>query len=148
MNRHQNSGMGQKTGKETEREPFVYSYSAAEQSELRRIREKYRVETSREKKMREIRKLDQRSTSLAAAVSLTVGIVGTLMMGGGMSIAMLMSQSYLAIGIILGLAGIAVLASAYPLYHRVLEKEQGKNREKILRLTDELLDESEKEEQP
>lgn len=130
---------GQKAG--TLPRPFTYSYSTEEQEEIRRIRARYRKETSREQKMRELRELDQKSTSAATAAGISVGIMGTLMMGGGMSIALKMTASFLALGIILGLLGIVVIILAYPVYRKVLERTKKKYADRILQLTDELLDE-------
>ena len=45
----------------------------------------------------------------------------------------------LILGIMVGLAGIVMVAAAYPTYNRVLKKEKKRIAPEILRLTDELL---------
>ena len=67
-------------------EGFSYIYSAKEQDELRRIREKYQRPTEAEEtSMERLRRLDRCTTHRALAVSLTLGILGILIMGFGMS---------------------------------------------------------------
>jgi hypothetical protein len=45
----------------------------------------------------------------------------------------------MVLGILVGLVGLAMAATSYPLYRRTLEKERAKIAPEILRLTDELL---------
>ena len=45
----------------------------------------------------------------------------------------------MAIGIVTGLAGIILIAIAYPVYSRTLQKEREKIAPEILRLSEELL---------
>ena len=42
-------------------------------------------------------------------------------------------------GIVIGLAGIVVVAMAYPIYQKILKKEREKIAPEIIRLTDELM---------
>jgi ABC-type antimicrobial peptide transport system permease subunit len=126
-------------------EEFRYTYSAADQEEIKRIRKKYVAEEAREDKMMQLRKLDAGVTSKATMVSLIVGIVGILIMGTGMSILMtdigkaLGSQMSMIIGVLVGVIGMALACLAYPAYHRTLKAERDKVAPEILRLTDELM---------
>ena len=45
----------------------------------------------------------------------------------------------LIIGIMIGLAGIALVSAAYPVFNRVLKKERERIAPEILRLSDELI---------
>lgn len=119
-------------------EGFRYSYSAREQEELRRIRQKYAP--SEEDKMEYLRRLDRGVTEKAAAVSIAVGVIGTLLMGLGMACVLEWQGRWLAPGIVLGVMGIAILSAAYPIHNHVLRKEREKIAPEILRLTDELLE--------
>ncbi|MGN0658393.1 MAG: hypothetical protein ACI4LA_02180 [Emergencia sp.] len=119
-----------------DREKFSYSYSAREQDEISRIRRKY---VTTEDKMGQLRRLDAGVTEKAAVVSIAVGITGALIMGFGMCCTMVWEGSWFIPGIIIGLAGIAVLAAAYPVYQKVIRKEREKIAPEIIRLTDELL---------
>lgn len=122
-------------------ETFKMTYSARQQEEVEAIRRKYLPpETS---KLDQLRALDAGVSRKAAGRSITVGVIGTLVMGIGMSLLMSefgarLGQWAAPLGIGLGLAGIAMLVSAYPLHQRTLKKEREKIAPEILRLTDEL----------
>ena len=126
---------------------FTYTYSAKEQAELRKIREKYTAPTQSENKMEQLRRLDASVTQKATSVSLALGIIGALILGFGMSLAMtnlgeiLGSHRELAmlIGIVIGIVGIILVCLAYPTYNRIVKKEREKIAPEIMRLTDELM---------
>ncbi len=117
---------------------FNYTYSAKEQEEIRRIREKYAPTDRQEDKMAQLRRLDKNVTKPGAIVSLAVGIVGTLLLGLGMSCVMVWTGWFLP-GIVMGVVGIALIAAAWPLYKRITAKYREKLAPSILRLTDELM---------
>ena len=127
---------------------FRYSYSAKEQEEVKRIREKYAPsEEKEENKLERLRRLDNRATSSAQIVSLVCGIVGTLILGFGMSLVMTELSSILGslrdyamgFGIAIGLVGGILASLAYPAYLYVLRKARKKIAPEILRLSDELM---------
>ncbi|MBC8544339.1 hypothetical protein [Bianquea renquensis] len=119
-----------------DKEKFSYTYSAKEQEEINRIRKKYMAE---ENKMEQLRRLDAGVTEKATAVSIIVGIAGALIMGIGMCCAMVWQGIWFIPGIVIGLAGIVVVAMAYPIYQKILKKEREKIAPEIIRLTDELM---------
>lgn len=124
---------------------FQYTYSAKEQDEIRRIREKY--QSKEEDGISKLRKMDARVSQKATVVSLVLGILGALVMGTGMSLVMtdlgvilgLTGVVGMVIGGFIGLIGIILVALAYPVYNKVLKKEREKIASEILRLTEELL---------
>ena len=120
---------------------FSYKYSAHEQEEIRRIREKYTEKEKSLSKLDIIKKLDKSVTNAATAISLVVGIIGLLVMGTGMSLVMVWGGHYMLAGIIIGLIGIALVAMAYPIYNFVVRTKRKKIAPEILRLTDELIEE-------
>ena len=65
---------------------FEFAYSAAQQEEIKSIREKY-IE-KKEDKMETLRNLDRSATKKGTAVSLAVGIIGALLLSIGMSLTM------------------------------------------------------------
>lgn len=83
------------------------------------------------------RRVDVYMTNKATSVSLAVGVVGTLILGLGMSCAMV--WDLFVPGILIGVAGIVPVALAHPVYKKVLEREKAKIAPKILQLTDELM---------
>jgi len=124
------------------KEGFTFTYSAAQQQEIESIRKKYLPRE--EDKMEQLRKLHAIPTQKAQTASLAVGIIGALIMGTGMSLAMTDIGSALGslamiVGIVVGIAGMALVALAYPLYNRVLKKQRERIAPEILRLSDELL---------
>jgi uncharacterized protein YebE (UPF0316 family) len=127
---------------------FKYTYSSAEQAEVRRIREKYSPkETREEDTLTRLRRLDAEVTNKASAVSLVFGVIGILILGLGMSLIMsdlsvMLGISHplaLTLGIISGLVGGALAALAYPVYNFITNRERKRIAPEILRLTDELM---------
>lgn len=124
------------------KEGFSFTYSAAQQQEIENIRKKYLP--PQEDKMEQLRKLHHSATQKAQAASIAIGVIGTLILGTGMSLFMTKLGSALGnlsmvIGIIVGLTGVVLVALAYPIYNKVLKKERARIAPEILRLTDELL---------
>ena len=130
-----------------ENKGFQYTYSAKEQAELKRIREKYPPPTETEDKMARLRRLDASVTNTAQAVSLVFGIIGALILGIGMSLCMtefgeiLGSHRDMAmvIGIIIGVVGGILASLAYPIYNAIVKAKRKKLAPEIIRLTDELM---------
>lgn len=123
-------------------ENFTFTYSAQQQREVEDIRKKYLPKE--EDKMAQLRKLHAIPTQKAQAASLAVGVIGALIMGTGMSLAMTDIGAALGIfamvlGIFVGIVGMVLVALAYPLYNRVLKTQREKIAPDILRLSDELL---------
>lgn len=124
------------------KEGFSFTYSAQQQKEVEAIRKKYLPRE--EDKMEQLRRLHAVPTQKAQAASLAVGVVGALIMGTGMSLAMTqigaaLGSLAMVIGILVGIVGMVLVALAYPLYNRVLKKQREKIAPEILRLTEELL---------
>ena len=116
---------------------FQYTYSAKEQAEIKRIRSKY--VPKEESKLEQLQRLDASVTQKAAMCAIVTGVVGTLILGLGMSCCMAFSSGWFLPGIVIGLLGIGIVAAAYPLYSFVLKKERKRIAADVLRLTDELL---------
>ena len=123
-------------------ENFTFTYSAAQQKEVEAIRQKYIPRE--EDKMEQLRRLHAVPTQKAQAAALAVGVIGTLIMGTGMSlpktdIGAVLGSLAMVLGIAVGLVGMVLIALAYPLYNRVLKKQRQRIAPQILRLSDELL---------
>ena len=130
--------------KNQDSETFRYTYSAKQQEEINKIRDKYI--TPEEDKMEQLRRLDQSVTKKSGMAALTAGIIGALILGLGMSFAMTdlgeVFGSYrigLIVGIIVGGIGIVLVSCAYPIYNRAIRREREKIAPEILSLTDELM---------
>jgi hypothetical protein len=128
-----------------ENHSFDCTYCAAQQQEVENIRKKYLPKE--ENKMERLRKLDRGATQKAQTHALSLGVIGTLILGTGMSLFMsdlgtmlsLSENAAMLIGIAAGLIGMVLVALAYPVYNRVLKKERARLAPEILRLTDELM---------
>ena len=126
---------------------FSYTYSAKEQAEIRKIREKYAQQSEEKDTMARLRYLDAGVTKKAQAVALVLGILGTLILGSGMSLfmsdlgAMLGLDGTLAmlLGVSIGAVGCVLVGLAYPVYHLVLTRARKRIAPEILRLTDKLM---------
>ena len=118
-------------------EQFNYTYSAKQQDEVKKIREKYVVQE--EDKMEQLRRLDQSVTQKSTMYSLVIGVIGALVMGTGMSCCMVWQGVWFIPGIFVGIIGIALVGCAYPLYNHITKKEREKIAPEIIRLTDELM---------
>lgn len=118
-------------------EQFSYTYSAKQQDEVKKIREKYVVQE--EDKMEQLRRLDQSVTQKSTMYSLVIGVIGALVMGTGMSCCMVWQGVWFIPGIFVGIIGIALVGCAYPLYNHITKKEREKIAPEIIRLTDELM---------
>jgi len=130
-----------------EQNKFSYSYSAKEQAEIKRIRDKYAAPTESEDKMARLRRLDASVTQTAQAVALVFGMVGTLVLGLGMSLVMtdlaeilgLYQNIALIVGILVGILGGLLISLAYPIYNAIVKAKRKRLAPEILRLTDELM---------
>jgi len=123
-------------------ESFSFTYSAAQQAELERIRKKYLPQEP--DKMEQLRRLDRGASQKAQAGAIALGVIGTLVLGTGMSLCMTKLSGFLGgtamfVGIPVGVVGIILIALAYPLYNHILKKERQRIAPEILRLTDELM---------
>ncbi len=151
MNNNEKHSRTDESRPQNEGNGFNYTYSAKEQAELKRIRDKYIADTrsSETDKMAEIRRLDASVTQGASVFALCVGIIGALIMGFGMSLIMTNLKDFFSmngttamiVGIIVGLVGMALVLVAYPLYQYISEKKRRKVAPEILRLTEELMNE-------
>ena len=127
------------------KEGFSFTYSAEQQKEIEAIRKKYLPKEA--DKMQQLRTLHAVPTQKAQAWAIAIGVIGALIMGTGMSLAMTELGEMLGshrefamlIGIVIGIVGMVLVALAYPIYNRVLKKQREKIASEILRLSDELL---------
>ena len=117
-----------------ENQTFSFTYSAKQQEE---VRQKY--QPAQPDKMEQLRRLDESATRPGMIVGLSMGTVGTLVLGLGMSCAMVWAGELFLPGIVIGLAGIAMVALAYPLYLAITRRQRKKIAPEILRLSDELM---------
>ena len=125
---------------------FQYTYSAREQAELKRIRDKYTAPAEVEDKMARLRRYASVTRS-AQTVALVFGVIGTLLLGFGMSLVMtelseilgISGNEAMLIGITVGVVGGVLAGLAYPIYCAIAKAKRKKLAPEIIRLTDELM---------
>ena len=131
-----------------EKNGFSYTYSAKDRAEIKRIREKYTHPKKEESTLERLRRLDASVTQRAQAASLICGVLGALILGFGLSLALspvfatmlgLGQLTAILLGSLTGILGCIPTALAYPVYLRVLAAERKRVAPEILRLTDDLM---------
>ena len=122
---------------------FNYKYSAPTEEERREIdsiRRQYAPQEKTETKLERLRRLDGLVKNTAIIWSLVLGVVGTLVLGLGLT--MILEWDIWLWGIVLMVVGSVPMSIAYPVYKWVLKKYKNRYGEEILRLSEELLNES------
>lgn len=118
---------------------FRYTYTAPteeERREIESIRAAYRKD-GRSEKLERLRRLNARVKNAAMSVALTLGVLGLLVFGLGMT--MILEWGILAGGVAVSAAGVLPMAAAAPAYNFVLRRGKEKYGEEIVRLSEELL---------
>lgn len=121
---------------------FTYTYSAKENKEIQEIRKKYLPQV--ESKLDELKRLDEQAQNSGMIESLCAGIIGTLIFGLGMCLAMQVIGTgivMMVLGILFGLVGMVGMLFAYPVYRKKQKKAKEKLAPRILELTEELYQE-------
>ena len=133
--------------KNQENSGFSYTYSAKEQEELKRIRAKYEKKPEEEDKLTRLRRLDASVTQTAQIAAITLGVIGALVLGFGMSLCMTNLADMLdmgritamIVGIIVGVIGGVIASLAYPIYNLIVRIKREQIAPEIIRLADELM---------
>ena len=110
-----------------------------QKQQIEKIKNSY-TDTQKElTKFDELKTLDKKVKNPAKIFAYTYGTVGSLVLGTGMCLAMKIIGNLMPLGIVIGLAGIAMVATAYPLFNRILNKRKAKYKDEILAKSNELL---------
>jgi len=126
---------------------FEYKYVAPtneERKEIENIKNSYLTQSSfTDSKLNKLRKLDGKVKNIPVIISLVLGIVGTLIFGLGMSMAL--EWNLTLWGIIVSAVGFVPTICAYPAYKFWSKNLKKKYSAEIINLSNELLnDEKEK----
>ena len=121
---------------------FEYTYAAPterERKEAEEIRKRYSSDEGEEcgDKLERLKRLDEKAKRPPMIWALSLGIVGTIIFGGGMAMALEMGQYVW--GTLVSVVGLAPVIAAYPVHRKLLKKYKDKYAEEILRLSDEIL---------
>lgn len=114
---------------------FSYSYSAERQREIESIVEKYAPKE--EDGMEKLRRLDKSAERPGMIISITSGVIGTLALGLGMCCTLEWTDLF-AVGVVVGVIGIALIIAAYPLFVKITKRRREKLAPTILKMSEEL----------
>lgn len=104
---------------------------------IERIRASY---TEKEvTKLDELKQLDKKVKCPAQIFAYVYGSVSSLVLGTGMCLAMKIIGNSMALGIIIGVVGIALTLTTYPIFKAILKRRKEKYASQIFELTDSLL---------
>ena len=121
---------------------FDYTYSAPteeEKREIEAVRRGYVPEQNKQDAMSRMRALDKKVRRPAEIIAYVLGIIGTLVFGTGMCMEMEAIGGGLVAGIIVGIAGVLILAFNYKIHKAILNARKKKYGGEILKITEELL---------
>lgn len=112
-----------------------------EKEVVKNIQEEYLTKPNEVTKLEELKRLDRKVKSPAEIFAYTYGVVGSLVLGLGMCLAMKVIGNLMPLGIVIGILGIAMVSTTYPLYSKILSKRKNKFAEQIIAKSNELLNE-------
>ena len=122
---------------------FSYTYSAKENEEVQRIRDRY-TQTSRTE-MDELKELDAKVHRPANVFAYSFGSISAIIMGTGMSLVMTDIGADIGIadamvtGVIVGIIGMLMVIANYPIYKRILGSRRKKYADEIMALSDNIM---------
>lgn len=116
---------------------FKYNYSSSENEEAKRIRNKYIPKE--ESKLEILKTLDRKVQNAGIAQSLILGMIGCMIFGIGICMALEAIAGGILFAAACGVSGLAIMLTAYPVYRYISVKTKNKFAPKILELSDELL---------
>lgn len=114
-----------------EDEKYSYRFSKRDEEELKNLKDKY---VAREKTpLEQVRDIESEVNKQASIPSYTIGIIGSIVLGIGMCFTMVWTQ-FFALGIVIGIIGIAIIAMNYPLYVRRIQKLRKAQAERVAKI--------------
>lgn len=111
---------------------------------IENIKKSYESETPAKTKLAELKELDKKVKTPVRVFAYVFGIIGALVLGTGMCLAMKVIGDLMILGIIIGIVGIAMVSVCYPIYQRLLDSRKAKYKDAIIAKSNELLNDSEK----
>ncbi|MBQ8435642.1 MAG: dihydropteridine reductase [Oscillospiraceae bacterium] len=114
---------------------------------VQKIRTQYMEKDSSEKNLDLLRKLDAEVKRPANVFGYVFGSISAIIMGAGMSIVMtdigqqLGISNTMPLGIIIGVVGMLMAISTYPIYKNILASRKEKYADRILELSERIMNE-------
>lgn len=107
-----------------------------QQQYVEKITNQYRA--PEENRLAQLRKLDAKVKRPAKIFAWIFGAAGALILGCGMCMAMEVIGGGIALGVIIGMAGIAVVSANYPIYSAMLSARKSKYADEIMSMGREI----------
>lgn len=129
----------------TNNNEFNYKYSAPsieERKEIESIRNGYLAPDIRTTKLETLRKLDFKVKNTPIAMSLIIGVIGSLIFGLGLT--MILEWLLYIYGVVVCILGLIPVILAYPIYLKSTRNMRQKYSDEIIRLSNELLSDDKK----
>ena len=105
------------------------------------IRKQYQPKSETESKLEKLHKLDGAVRRPAEIFAYAFGVLGALILGVGMCLAMEVIGDLMPVGVAVGVVGIAMVVANYFIYRTILKSRRKKYADKVLSVSDELLHE-------
>ena len=126
---------------------FVYNYSAPtedERREIEDIKKQYDGGQVKKDNLTRLRELDKRVKRPPLIVSILLGVVGVLIFGTGLTMALEWVQYVgYAWSVVVMVVGIVPVAAAHPVRKAMVKSNKKKYGDEIIKLSNELLNEKE-----
>ncbi len=125
-----------------QKDKYTYTYTAPTEEERRqieRIRREYTGKVATQDGFFRLKSIEKTIKKTSTAVAVSIGTVGVLLFGGGMSAALVWQNYILGIG--LSAVGTAVVTLAHPIYKMIKKSMRKKRRQEVLSLSAQLLGE-------
>ncbi len=94
-----------------------------------------------ETKLEKLRKLDAKVHLPATVFSIIFGVIGALVLGTGMCLAMEIIGNLMPLGVAVGIVGIAMVSVNYFIYKAILRSGKKKYADEVIALSNDLLNE-------
>ena len=123
---------------------FAYTYSAKENQEVLEIRKRYQTRETSD--LDALKALDAKVKGPANVFAYTYGSVSAIIMGSGMSLVMTEIGAILGLtatmvpGIAIGVVGMGMALTTYPIYKGILNARKKKFGPEILKLTEKIME--------
>lgn len=110
---------------------------------IQKIRSQYTA--SEHSELDALKAMDAKVKKPANVFAYTYGSIGAIVMGAGMSLVMTDIGSVIGVtsamvpGIVIGIAGMVMALTTYPIYKKILNKRRKKFAPQILKLSEELM---------
>lgn len=109
---------------------------------LQKITEQYGENEKELTKVEKVKALDKKVKKPAEIFAYVFGIIGSLILGVGMCLAMKVIGDAMILGIVIGVVGIAMVSVNYCLYNKILKARRKKYGAEIVKLASSALNEN------